>query len=149
MSGELFAHAETPVGEMALRPALTVPPDAPIGQAARAMTHHDVSCVLVGEQGAILTEKDLTRALAEGRGPETACRDVATSTARVVVTAETPLGRAGALMVRHGVRHLPVVAADGAVLGLLEVQGPLRVLLRDTRQLAWLAELDGILADGG
>lgn len=148
MTGKLFAQADTPVGEMALRPALTVPLDAPISQAARAMRHHAVSCVLVGNAGAIVTERDLTRALAEDRGPHTPCTDVATRTARTVPS-DMVLGRAAALMVRYGIRHLPVVAADGSIMGLLEMQAALRVLLRDAGLLVWLAELDGILADGG
>jgi len=148
VSGEVFADAETPVGAMALRPALTVAPDAPISQAARAMTHHDASCVLVGSEGAILTEKDLTRALAAEGGPSTLCGDTATHAPKTV-SAETPLGRAAGLMIRSGIRHLPVVGADGAIVGLLEMQGALRVLLRDAGHLVWLEELDGVLADGG
>lgn len=148
MTDQLFADADTPVGDMALRPALTVPLGAPIGRAARAMRHHAVSCVLVGDEGAILTEKDLVCALAEDSGPQTPCDDVATRAAKAV-PADMPLGRAAALMVRHGIRHLPVVGADGSILGLLEMQAPLRVLLRDAGLLVWLAELDGVLADGG
>lgn len=148
MSGQVFTEPDTPVGEMALRPVLTVPSHAPIGQAARAMRHHAVSCVLVGDEGSILTERDLTRAVAEGRGPETPAGDVATRAAKAV-PADMPLGRAAALMVRYGIRHLPVIGADGSVIGLLEMQAALRVLLRDAGLLVWLAELDGILADGG
>jgi CBS domain-containing protein len=148
VTGTVFAQADTPVGEMALRPALTVPLEAPISQAARAMRHHALSCVLVGEGGAIVTEKDLTRAVAEDRGPQTSCTDIATRAAKTV-PADMALGKAAALMVRYGIRHLPVVAADGSIVGLLEMQAALRVLLRDAGLLVWLAELDGILADGG
>lgn len=148
MSGDVLAELHTPVGEMALRPAVSVPVDAPIGQAARAMRGHGVSCVLVGNDGGVLTEKDLTRAVAEGRGPETAAGAFATRAAKAV-SADMPLGRAAALMVRYGIRHLPVVEADGSVSGLLEMQAALRVLLRDAGLLAWLAELDGVVADGG
>lgn len=148
MSGEIFADADTPVGEMALRPALTVPADAPIEQAARAMWHRAASCVLVGDDGAILTERDLTHALAEGRGPRTPAGDVATHTAKAV-SADMPLGKAAALMVRFGIRHLPVVGPSGSIVGLLEMQAALRVLLRDAGRLVWLAELDGVVADGG
>lgn len=145
--GDVLAHAETPVGTLALRPPLSVPWDADLGQVARAMRNHNASCVLLGDTS-ILTERDLTAALAEEHGPETLASDVATHNAKVV-PADMPLGKAAVLMVRYGIRHLPVIARDGSVMGLLEMEAPFRVLLRDSGLLAWLAELDGIVADGG
>jgi len=143
---DVLAQVETPIGALNLRAPLAVPDDADLGQVARAMRGHGVSCVLVGEDS-ILTERDLTWALAEERGPSTPAREVATIHAKTV-PADVPLGKAAALMVRYGIRHLPVLAPDGSVMGFLEMEAPFRVLLRNIGALAWLAELDGVVSEG-
>jgi CBS domain-containing protein len=145
-AGDVLASADTAVGSLGLRPPLTVPGDADLGQVARAMRSHGSSCVLVGEHS-ILTERDLTWAMAEEHGPATPAQEFATKDAKTV-PADMPLAKAAALMVRYGIRHLPVMAPDGSVMGFLEMEAPFRVLLRNMGALAWLAELDGVVSDG-
>lgn len=149
MKGDVLATADTPVGELALRPAVHAKDGSTLGDVAAAMDRAGVSAVLIGPKPfRILTERDLTRALAAGHGPEARALDVASD--QITVAAQNlSLGRAAATMVRRGIRHLPVVDADGNVLGMLGMEAVFRVLLRQSDLSVWVADFDGVLADGG
>src|SRR5437762_3339360 len=131
LKGDVLASADTPVGELALPLAVHAKYASTLGEVAAAMERNKVSAVLVGPPPhEILTERDLTRALASGAGADARALDVAT--ADVVLAAQNlPLGRAAASMVRNGIRHLPVVDADGHVIGMLGIDAVVRVLLRE------------------
>lgn len=149
-TGDVLANARTPIGELALRPAVHAAFAATLGEAARAMKRNNVSAVLVDGRPPfkILTERDLVDALAAGRGAGDAVTDVASG--HVVFAADNlPLGQAAALMVRRGIRHLPVTGADGRVIGVLGIETVFRVLLRESDLSGWVADFDGVLADGG
>ena len=65
-------QAVTRMDEIRLRPVVTVAPDARLDQVARIMRAHNVSALVVGNAGdpiAIVTERDLTQALADGCEP--------------------------------------------------------------------------------
>ncbi|TXS94164.1 cyclic nucleotide-binding/CBS domain-containing protein [Parahaliea maris] len=91
---------------------LTVRPDTPISETARAMTARRVSSVFVmdGETLAgIVTDRDLReRVLAADRSPETATRDIMTADVRWL-QAEASLFEALLTMTRYGCHHLPVL----------------------------------------
>lgn len=110
------------VGTLA-RTAVLVTPDTPIRTVVRAMGERDASCALVrGEDGVlgIVTDHDLrNRVLAVGLDLASPVGAVATSPARTT-TPEQTADDAVLTMLAHGIRHLPVVAVDGTVVGVLE-----------------------------
>jgi len=149
LKGDVLASADTPIGELALAPALLVVYGTSLGQVARAMERAHVSAVLVGEPPyRIVTERDLTRALASGKTADASALGLASDDV-IVAGPNMAVGRAAATMVRYGIRHLPVVTADGDVIGILGLDAVFRILLRESDLSDWLAEFDGVLADGG
>jgi CBS domain-containing protein len=94
------------------------------------MQQEDVSSVLVGRPGelvAILTERDLVDALADGRGPESPVGEVAAPNP-LTVPPEESVQQAATLMIRHGIRHLVVASGQRAV-GVVSVREALDLLV--------------------
>jgi CBS domain-containing protein len=111
-----------PIGPLA-RAVAVVGHDTPVRDLVAAMARHDASCALVrtrdGRLG-IVTDHDLrTRVLAAGRPATTTAGDVASVPAVTAPPATTTDDAVLAVLAR-GFRHLPVVDADGAVLGVVE-----------------------------
>ena len=112
-SGHVLAIAQTPLGELALRPPVRVTPDDSLEDVARLMQHEGVSSVLVGsDPPSFATERDLAHALAKGLGPQHAIGEVATG-CPLWVPASMQLGEAATSMLRHDKRHLLVVDHRG------------------------------------
>ena len=115
-----FEPTGRPVGQLA-RPPLLVTPATTVGEAARRMADEGASCALVdlGTGLGILTDRDFReRVLAAGRGPETVVGEVMTAPARAVAgdrSSEDVLLE----LLDLGVRHAPVVDADGRLLGVV------------------------------
>jgi len=118
------------VDDRGLRPAVTIAPSSPLHQAARIMRAHDVSALVVGRPGelvSIVTERDLTQAQADGLAPGTAVSAVASSDPLTVLPDATVLD-AAMLMLRHGVRHL-IVAHGRRAIGVLSMRDVLEALV--------------------
>src|SRR6266702_6328083 len=103
---------------------LTVAPEDTIGEAAQKMVDREVSSAAVSDFGrliGILTERDLTRAVA-GRthSSEARVREWMTSDP-VTVTESTPVEEAARTMLDQGFRHLPVVQDDRPV-GIVSIR---------------------------
>ncbi|TAH38657.1 MAG: CBS domain-containing protein [Planctomycetota bacterium] len=113
-----------------------VTPDVTVRAAAKAMAGDNVGCVVILEQGRLMglfTERDILKRVL--------LKDLNTDEVRVeqVMTRQIITGRAeqtadeGREIVRsHHIRHLPVVAVDGGLLGVLS----LRDLLQDEAEEA-------------
>ena len=107
---------------------VTLPLDKPVRVAGSAtlrevaalMEDAHTSCVLVGANGAVVTEHDLAGALAAGLGPDSPVEQVATKVP-VWATPSTTLLDALAMMVEHGVRHLLVLGAHLEPYGVLSL----------------------------
>jgi len=118
------------VDDRGLRPAVTVAPGAPLDKAARIMRANDVSALVVGRPGelvSIVTERDLTQALADGLPPETPITAVA-SPEPLTILPDASVVDAAMLMLRHGVRHL-VVARGARAVGMLSMRDVLAALV--------------------
>ncbi len=120
VSGDTFLGQT--VGTLPLRAPVFVPPGTPVAQAARAMHAARATACLVGAPDrldGILTERDLVRAVAEGRDP---ALPVETLMSRgVVCVGLTELVAEATLrMVRHAIRRVAVTGADGRCLAILE-----------------------------
>jgi CBS domain-containing protein len=110
------------VSELMRAPALVCAPETGVQDAARQMAEAGATCVLVdlGEQLGIVTDRDLrTRVVADGAGPGTPVSDVMSAPAWTV-TADRSGTEALLEMLDHGIRHLPVLGPDGALLGVLD-----------------------------
>lgn len=102
----------------------TVSPSATVCDAVRTMADLGVGSVVVYEAPAVLgllTERDvLLRVVREARHPrQTAVAEVM-ETDPVVVTPDTTVGEAMALMTEHRTRHLPVMDG-GQLVGLVSI----------------------------
>jgi CBS domain-containing protein len=100
----------------------TVSPDQTIEEAAKIMRDEDTGVVPVTEGDnltGVITDRDVAvRAVAEGKGPSTSIRDVA-SKDLVTVDPDQGLDEALRLMAQHQVRRLPVVEEDGRLVGIV------------------------------
>jgi len=99
-------------------------PEESLADAATRMRDHGVGSLVVldGEDLAgILTERDLLWAMADGAPPNVTSVSIYMSAPAIVVTPDADVVEAGRLMVKHDVRHLPVVAA-GQLLGMVSAR---------------------------
>jgi CBS domain-containing protein len=121
--GGRLSDAPPPVLADIARHAVVVTEGVPLREVVRLMSEQDASSVVVtcadGSFG-IVTDHDLrNRVLAAGRDLDDAVSAVMTRGAHTVPS-DTAAEDASRLMLAQGVRHLPVLAADGALLGVVE-----------------------------
>lgn len=133
-------HPHSPVGSLVNRPAVHVHSDDSLAVAGRVMRSHNVSAALVGAgHRAIVTERDITRAIAEDYLPDTPVAEVATPLP-ISVPGEMTVVAAAAVMLNQEMRHLVVESADGTV-GIVSIRDVMAVLLQSTHPELWLASL--------
>ena len=107
-----------------------VGPEHTLAQAAVRMIQNKTGAAVVMDHSlpgpAVVTERDLLHAIANGLDPKT--EHVADHMTSTLVTAgpDWPISKAGALMVRHGVRHV-VVFEEAALVGILSMRDVVRV----------------------
>jgi len=111
---------------------LTVPADATLGEAAARMAERAVGAVVVLEGGsiaAILTERDVMKAVAAGKDGSAPVSDWMTRHPDTIEPTDTT-DHAASLMIHGGFRHLPVVEG-GKVVGIVSIRDLMRVALDD------------------
>lgn len=111
---------------------LAVAPGEPLDDAIRRMDERRVGAVLVldGERlVGVLTERDVLRWAARGRGSEDTVADWMTPHPETIEPGDTS-EHAAVIMIHGGFRHLPVVD-EGAVLGILSIRDLMRAVLDD------------------
>jgi len=114
------------------RDVLSVSADGTLSAAAQKMSGGRVGAVLVLEGGqlrGILTERDVLRAVAEGRVEGSTVADWMTRDPETVEPSEST-DMAATLMIHGGFRHLPVVD-QGNVVGIVSIRDLMRVVLDD------------------
>jgi len=114
------------------RSLLTVSAEATLGDAAAAMAERGVGAVVVleGESiSAILTERDVMRAVAAGKGGTAAVTEWMTRHPDTIEPSDTT-DHAASLMIHGGFRHLPVVE-DGEVVGMVSIRDLMKLALDD------------------
>ena len=105
-------------------------PSGDIREAARLMEQRHVSSVLVGGPGAlhaIVTERDITYAVADGMPLDRPVRELVQSSA-VAIDVSATVSDAAARMLEADVRHL-VITRDGEAVGIISVRDALGALL--------------------
>ncbi len=112
---------------------LSVVPDATLTAAASTMSDRRVGAVVVFEGDAllgILTERDILRAVAEGRVEGARVADWMTPHPETIEPSEST-DTAATLMIHGGFRHLPVLE-EGKVVGIVSIRDLMRVVLDDS-----------------
>ncbi|HLM37644.1 MAG TPA: CBS domain-containing protein [Gaiellaceae bacterium] len=97
--------------------------ESTVVEAARLMKEKDVGIIPVVEDGRLVgtvTDRDIaTRVVAAGKDPQSvSVREIA-STDLVTVDPQKDLDEALRLMASHQIRRLPVVEADGRLVGIV------------------------------
>jgi CBS domain-containing protein len=121
-----------PVSEHMTRSLLTVPVDATLGEAATAMASRGVGAVVVLEGEsilAILTERDVMKAVAAGRDGSAPVSEWMTRHPDTIEPDDST-DHAASLMIHGGFRHLPVVET-GTVVGIVSIRDLMKVALDD------------------
>jgi len=117
------------LADLSLRPIVTIGPDEPLRTAAQVMRTSNVSSLVVNQPTkpiAIITERDITRAVADGRDPGTAVIALA-SPNPLTIPADATAIDAATRMLGEGVRHLVVTSGDRAV-GIVSIRDILGAL---------------------
>jgi uncharacterized protein len=117
-------------------PPVRIGSDWSLQAAAHAMREANVSSVLVGCDTAIVTERDLTRALSSGLGPDSSVSAVSV-TDLVSVDQDATVVEAASEMLRHEIRHLLVCNHRSEVVGLVSLRDLMRILLDAMDPAVW------------
>lgn len=150
------------VGRICTREVHLADPDEPVAAAARRMGEQAVGSLVVLDDdrrpAGVVTDRDLVlRVLAAGRDPcTTTVAEVMTRRPRVL-SEETPIEQALSLMRGLAVRRVPVVGADGRLVGLVTLDDVLSLLAEElaaagevvTRQAPRRRLLDELLGASG
>lgn len=119
------------IADLSLRPIVTIGPDETLRTAAQIMRTSNVSALVVNQPDtpiAILTERDLTSATANGLDPSTAVTTMA-SPRPFTVPADATAIDAATRMLRDSVRHL-IVTHDHRAIGIVSIRDLLGALIQ-------------------
>jgi CBS domain-containing protein len=145
---DLVATA-TSVGSIMHSPVVAVEGKTTLRQAARLLRDADIGTLAVMDGGAvagIVSERDVTRSLADGADPdEVWVADVMSSQPRYA-TAGDLVGTALDVMLVAGIRHLPVLE-EGQLVGIVSMRDLVGAGLRLSIREGDLAELRTLLDD--
>ncbi|OBB91449.1 CBS domain-containing protein [Mycobacterium sp. 852002-30065_SCH5024008] len=126
---EISTPGSIPISTITGDPVARVPADATIADAARAMVTCDVGAVVIGDEarpGALVSERDIVRAVAAGRNLATAPVSDVASTKLVWCDAEASVDQVAARMMDRYIRHV-LVERDGALVGIVSARDLLGV----------------------
>jgi len=151
----------TTVRDVMTTPVITVRPDTPLKEVARVLVHHLISGVPVvddvGRVVGLISETDflvkeggpeaihhrlLARVVGESEATEAQLAKVGAIVARdamtvpaVVIDPDRPIHEAARLMVKRRINRLPVVDADGRLVGIVSRADIVRVFVRPDQDL--------------
>ncbi len=117
------------VKQVMTRDLVTVPPNASIREAARAMHTRKVGSVLVVDESGkligIFTERDLVKVVAEGKSLEEPVSE-AMSKDLIVAKEGDSITAIAHKMLERWIRHIPVVDDEGKPIGIVSIRDVLR-----------------------
>jgi len=126
---DVVAAGRTPVSELVEDEVVTVPPDLGLIETAETLVDADIGAVLVKAEGTVvgvLSERDVVRAVAQGRDlAATSAREMA-STALIWCDVGATVAEVAAEMMERYVRHV-LVESDGALVGVVSARDLLGV----------------------
>jgi uncharacterized protein len=136
IAGLAMIGPQSPVSAVA-RPPVRVGAGWSLQAAAHAMREANVSSVLVDPDTAIVTERDLTRALNAGLDPDSAVAAVSV-TDLVSVDADATVVEAAGEMLRQEIRHLVVCNRRREVVGQVSLRDIMRILFDAMDPAVWV-----------
>lgn len=129
-------------------PVETVKPTDRLEQALKKIVRKNIGCVVVVERNrpvGIVTERDISRNVAKSTKVLGTQIKRVMSSPLVVVTQDAPIDKAVYLMLKHGIRRLPVVE-KGELIGLVSERDLLRWVLQISYEPRIPIEIKEILA---
>jgi CBS domain-containing protein len=126
-------HGNDEVALVMRSPVIAVHPGTLLRAAATVLRQNDIGAVAVTDNDelvGVLSERDLVRALGDGVDPDVALVTEVMAGDPCTVEPSSPLWAATMLMLRTGVRHLPVTDGGRAV-GMVSIRDALVVMERD------------------
>ncbi|OBH90531.1 CBS domain-containing protein [Mycobacterium sp. E2733] len=126
---DISTPGSIPIATLTGDPVARVPADATIADAARAMVTCDVGAVVIGDDArplALVSERDIVRAVAAGRNLATVAASELASTRLVWCDAEASVDQVAARMMDRYIRHV-LVERDGALVGIVSARDLLGV----------------------
>lgn len=107
-------------------------PSTTLREAALLLHNADVGALVVRDRHGlvgVVTERDLVRGLANGRDPDQATVGSSMSVPPITARPEDRVLEVALLLLDRGIRHLPLVDADGREWGMLSLRDLLRPLI--------------------
>lgn len=132
------------VEEHMRRDPVTVDSSASVRDAAKLMEARNTGCVVTldadGKPDGVLTDRDIAlRVLRRGLDPDETSIESVMESDLVTLTQRATLTNAMRRMRAYGVRRLPVVDSDGALLGIFDWNDAVRVLSSELHHAARVA----------
>lgn len=115
---------DLPVSAFAADEVARIAPDATLLEVAEALSASEVGALVVGaddELEAVVSERDLVRALAAGRDPATTTAAAVASTNLVWCDADASVGEVATKMMDRYVRHV-LLAEDSHLVGIVSAR---------------------------
>lgn len=113
------------IREMMTKETYSVEPQTPVIEAAGLMRLHDIGVVPVMEKGRVvgmLTDRDIVvQVVADGDDPRQTTVSEVMSAGSITVQEEQTVDEAVEVMEKYQVRRLPVLAADGKLVGIVSL----------------------------
>jgi len=137
------------IKEICSRVVVVAEPDTNLREAARLMRDHHVGALVVIEASnggrrpiGIVTDRDIVVAVVAAAGVQPEALTVGDVMSRNLVVADESVGvfEAVDLMQDHGTRRLPVVEAEGRLVGIVTLEDVLRMVAGELTALAIAAQ---------
>jgi CBS domain-containing protein len=113
------------VSDLPINPLLSVEPDASLAEVARRMRIEDCGSAAVMSHNrllGIITERDLVQAIADGIDPRETTAALTMSPDPMTVRPGDDVAVVAMRMIALGIRHLPVMDANGDPIGMLSAR---------------------------
>jgi CBS domain-containing protein len=125
-------HADEDIQVIATRPVVLVDSQASLRQAAQLLANESIGVAIVRgyHPPALVSERDIVGALAEGARPETDRVDSVMNPDIATAGPHDSIRSVAHLMLEHEIRHVPIVDG-GAVVRVVSERDVLRALLDD------------------
>ena len=125
----MTTHIVDPVGSITGRAPVFVDPEASLRQVAHTLWAESVGLLVVGDPHhplGVISERDVVADLAQGGDPDVRTARDAMTSYLISLRREDRIYDAAGQMLDDGIRHLPVVDAEGTVVGVVSVRDLLR-----------------------
>lgn len=126
--------------------AVSDAPSDSLAEASAKMWRQQTGSLLVMEGdklSGIVTERDLLRSVGEGLDPKSVTLSEVMTTDVVTISPDTALKEAAEIMFQKWFRHLPVVAANGKVVGVISLRDLLSLVAESLDEPETLEPLTG------